>query len=278
MLSLYENVSLDCSKIVTQKYSTSFSFAIKTLDKSLHSPIFAIYGFVRLADEIVDTFHDFDKKALLEKLRNDTYQAIKDKISTNPIIHSFQAVVNKYDIEKELIDAFLNSMEYDLYENKYNEKDYNEYIYGSAEVVGLMCLRVFCNGDKELYDKLKAPAQSLGSAFQKVNFLRDIKSDYKDRGRVYFPNLDLYNFDMKTKLEIEKDIQRDFDKAYQGILGLPKTSKTGVYLAYIYYMSLFRKIQNLSTSKILIERVRIPNQTKLLLMLKTYFICKFNYL
>lgn len=278
MFELYEKTSLECSKIVTQRYSTSFSLAIKTLDKSLHSSIFAIYGYVRLADEIVDTFHNYDKKTLLDNLRNDTYKAIEDKISTNPIIHSFQMVVNKYGIERELIDAFLNSMEVDLYKDRYDKSNYDEYIYGSAEVVGLMCLRVFCDGNNELYQKLKPPAQSLGAAFQKVNFLRDIKSDYLDRGRVYFPNVDLYEFNRDVKAKIEEDIEKDFKDAYQGILGLPKKAQMGVYLAYIYYKALFRKIKNLSASKILIERVRISNQRKVFLMLKTFFACKFNYL
>lgn len=278
MIELYDQTSLECSKLVTTKYSTSFSFAIKTLDKSLHSSIFGIYGFVRLADEIVDTFHNHDKKTLLEDLRKCVHKAIEDKISTNPIIQSFQLVVNKYGIEKELIDAFLDSMEADLYNNKYTKESYDEYIYGSAEVVGLMCLRVFCEGNDELYQTLKMPARSLGSAFQKVNFLRDIKSDYVERGRVYFPNADFNNFNQAMKEKIESDIEKDFENAYKGILGLPLKAKMGVYLAYIYYKALFKKIQNLSASKVLIERVRISNNKKLVLMIKTFFMYKLNYL
>ncbi|MFN8674277.1 MAG: phytoene/squalene synthase family protein [Candidatus Sericytochromatia bacterium] len=269
MLALYDNVSIKCSELVTKKYSTSFSFAIKTLDKSLHEPIYAIYGYVRLADEIVDSFHDFNKIDLLHNLKKETYKAIEDKISTNPIIHAFQITVNKYNIENELIESFLKSMEFDLYNNTCNEEAYKEYIYGSAEVVGLMCLRVFCENNRELYDSLKGAAKSLGAAFQKVNFLRDIQSDYNERGRIYFPNVNFEKFTANAKKEIEDDIQKDFDDAYKGIIGLPNKAKAGVYLAYIYYLTLFKKIKKLPESKILSERIRISNDKKLYLMCKS---------
>jgi phytoene/squalene synthetase len=230
-------------------------------------PVYSIYGFVRLADEIVDTFHDFDKKTLLESFKEDTYQAINKKISLNPILNAFQLVVNQYGIERELIDAFLLSMEMDLSENEHNHETYTKYIYGSAEVVGLMCLRVFVNGDGQLYEELKESARRLGAAFQKVNFLRDIQSDYQDRGRVYFPGIDFEHFKNKEKDLIEKDIQEDFIAAYDGIVKLPKGSRKGVYLAYIYYLKLFHKIKKLPASKILSERVRIPDITKIALLL-----------
>lgn len=269
MLELYDKVSIKCSEIVTKEYSTSFYFAIKTLDKKLHDPIYAIYGFVRLADEIVDTFHNYNKKELFETLKIDTYKSIEEKISTNPILNAFQWVVNKYNIENELIEAFLKSMEADLYNITCDNDSYKEYIYGSAEVVGLMCLRVFCDGNNDEYDSLKSSAKSLGSAFQKVNFLRDIKSDYFDRGRVYFPNVDFNNFNQAIKKEIEDDIQKDFDDAYEGILNLPKNARKGVYLAYVYYLDLFNKIKKLSAKNILKERIRISNNKKVFLMVKS---------
>ena len=269
---LYTTTTLKSSKLITQHYSTSFTLGIKTLHKKFHYPIYAIYGFVRYADEIVDTFHDHDKKSLLKKFKADTYAAIDEKISLNPVLHSYQLVVNKYRLEKELTDAFLNSMEMDLYENTYTKEGYEEYIYGSAEVVGLMCLRVFCEGDEELYQKLKPHAKSLGSAFQKVNFLRDIKSDFKERGRVYFPGVDFSQFTENDKKEIERDIQKDFDYALMGIKKLPAGSRLGVYLAYIYYLQLFKKIRNLPSSRIMEERVRIPDMNKMLLLTKTYFL------
>ncbi|MGD9327325.1 MAG: phytoene/squalene synthase family protein [Cyclobacteriaceae bacterium] len=264
---LYDISSQVCSKVITNNYSTSFSMGIRTLHKKYRMPVYSIYGFVRLADEIVDTFHDFDKKTLLESFKEDTYQAINKKISLNPILNAFQLVVNQYGIERELIDAFLLSMEMDLSENEHNHETYTKYIYGSAEVVGLMCLRVFVNGDGQLYEELKEPARRLGAAFQKVNFLRDIQSDYQDRGRVYFPGIDFEHFKNKEKDLIEKDIQEDFIAAYDGIVKLPKGSRKGVYLAYIYYLKLFHKIKKLPASKILSERVRIPDITKIALLL-----------
>ena len=277
-VSLYKTTTFECSKLITQHYSTSFTLGIKTLDKTLHYPIYAIYGFVRYADEIVDTFHDFDKKYLLDKFKADTYEAIESKISLNPVIHSFQETVNKYNISLDLIEAFLHSMEMDLYQEDYTEASYQEYIYGSAEVVGLMCLYVFCNGDIAEYERLKEPARRLGAAFQKVNFIRDIKSDYKDRGRVYFPGVNFDTFSKTDKDLIEREIQEDFDEAYKGIMQLPKEAKLGVYLAYIYYQKLFKKIAKLPASRILSERIRIPDARKIALLTKTYFMHRFNFI
>ena len=268
---LYDISSQTCSKVITNHYSTSFSMGIRTLHKHFRMPVYSIYGFVRLADEIVDTFHEFDKKALLDAFRKDTYEAIENKISLNPVLNSFQMVVNQYGIERELIDAFLHSMEMDLSENEHSRKTYETYIYGSAEVVGLMCLRVFVNGDDDLYNELKSPARSLGAAFQKVNFLRDIQSDYKDRGRVYFPGIDFNHFQNKDKKAIERDIEGDFIAAYEGLTKLPKGARKGVYLAYIYYLKLFHKIKKLPPSKILKSRIRIPDITKFALLIPVIF-------
>ena len=278
MMELFNKTTFQCSEIVTKNYSTSFSLGIRMFDKKLHEPIYAIYGFVRYADEIVDTFHDHDKKQLLEAFREDTYKAIRQKISLNPILHCFQMVVNQYNIETELIEAFLHSMEMDLYDIDYTEAKYHEYIYGSAEVVGLMCLRVFCEGNEEAYQRLKPPACSLGAAFQKVNFLRDMKSDYYDRGRVYFPNVDFNKFDYKAKQQIEADIQQDFDHAYEGILQLPRSARLGVYLAYTYYLKLFKKIQQTTPAHILAERIRVPDARKLSLLVESYFKHQLNYI
>ncbi|MFY7829983.1 MAG: phytoene/squalene synthase family protein [Flectobacillus sp.] len=278
MMDLYNTTTFECSKLITEHYSTSFTLGIKTLDKRFHFPIYAIYGFVRYADEIVDTFHGFDKKTLLNTFTADTFKAIEDKISLNPVIHSFQIVVNEYKIEHDLIKAFLHSMEMDLYQSEYNQVGYEEYIYGSAEVVGLMCLRVFCEGDDEMYQALKDDARRLGSAFQKVNFLRDIKSDFQERGRTYFPNVDFTNFTLKDKQLIEDDIQADFDAAYRGIMNLPKGAKAGVYLAYKYYLRLFDKIKGCPASKIQNERIRVPDFQKVALLAKTYFQFRLNVL
>ncbi len=277
-MNLFDLTTFKCSKIITENYSTSFTLGIKTLDKRFHYPVYAIYGFVRYADEIVDTFHEHDKEVLLRRFKEETYQAIKEKISLNPVIHAFQQVVNAYKIEQTLIEAFLKSMEMDLHKQTYNDFHYEEYIYGSAEVVGLMCLRVFCEGSEEQYDSLKEPARRLGSAFQKVNFLRDIKSDYEERGRVYFPGVDFSAFSSQAKCTIEKDIQEDFDAAYHGILKLPSGAKLGVYLAYIYYLSLFKKIKNCSADTISEQRIRIPDNQKLILLASTYFRARFNFL
>lgn len=269
MFEIFEKSTFGCSKLVTELYSTSFSLGIKTLNKKFHGPIYGIYGFVRYADEIVDTFHNFDKKVLLERFKNDTFLALEEGISLNPILHSFQQVVHQFKIDRELIDAFLYSMEMDLMNVKYDAEKYNEYIYGSAEVVGLMCLKVFVEGDEKLFDSLKKDAQSLGAAFQKVNFLRDLKSDFQDKGRVYFPGVDFSNFSGDAKLAIEADIQKDFDDALRGILNLPIGAKNGVYLAYVYYLKLFKKIQKTSASRIQHERIRINDIVKFTLLAKT---------
>ncbi len=268
MKQLFDKVSNQCSELVTRQYSTSFSLGIKFLNKNLHNPIYSIYGFVRLADEIVDSFHNYDKKTLLNKYKLETNAAIADKISTNPILNSFQQVVNDYKIDVELIDAFLKSMEMDLQKLNYDEPNYNEYIFGSAEVVGLMCLKVFVGGDDLSYKTFKPYAMSLGAAFQKVNFLRDAKADFEILGRIYFPNVNIKLLDEQSKKNIENDIQKDFEHALIGIKLLPKDSKMGVYLAYIYYKNLFNKIKSVSPQKILSARIRVPNTQKFGLMVQ----------
>jgi phytoene synthase len=275
-MELFNQTSLDCSKLITQRYSTSFTLGIKTLDKKYHFPVYGIYGFVRLADEIVDTFHSYDREKLFERFCKCTWQAIEEKISLNPVLHAFQLVVHAYKIRHEYIQAFLKSMEMDLKEQQYHRGLYNEYIYGSAEVVGLMCLQVFCGDNEEQFNKLEASARSLGAAFQKVNFLRDIKSDFHDRGRVYFPKVDFNRFDNGAKTEIEAEIEQDFNNAYAGILQLPRSARMGVYLAYIYYRKLFRKIQALPANHLKKERVRVPDNTKLTLLLGSYIKYQFN--
>ena len=276
MLSLYNQTCLECSSLITRRYSTSFSMGIRVFDKKYRAPIYAIYGFVRFADEIVDTFHDFPKKELLDKFRRDTFEAIESGISLNPVLHSFQNVVNKYNIERELIDAFLDSMEMDLNLNAYEDNLYQKYIYGSAEVVGLMCLRVFVNGDENLYKHLYASARSLGSAFQKINFLRDIKSDFDERGRVYFPGVDFRSFSLRDKLKIESDIKKDFDDALLGITQLPQGVRFGVYLAYKYYTKLFQKIKSASPTKVKEERIRVKDSRKVVLIFSSAFRLRFN--
>jgi phytoene/squalene synthetase len=269
---------MNCSRNTTEKYSTSFSSAIKLLHKDLRQPIFNIYGFVRFADEIVDTFHEHDKAVLLEEFKKETYLAIERKISLNPILHSFQLTVNQYGISHDLIDAFLYSMELDLSEKKYDRNGYEQYIYGSAEVVGLMCLYVFCNGDKSLYEILKPGARSLGAAFQKVNFLRDLKADFEGLERVYFPGCDFRNFTENDKQNIELDIQKDFNDAYAAILQLPMKSRFGVYVAYKYYLSLFQKIKKLQPQRIMQERVRIPDYGKFYIVAKAGLRSQLNLL
>ncbi len=241
------------------------------LDSKLHDSIYAIYGFVRVADEIVDTFHQYDKEKLFKRFCEDTYLALDNGISTNPILNSFQDTVNKFKIDRKLIDAFLKSMEMDLSFSKYEESSYEEYIYGSAEVVGLMCLKVFCRGDEKYYDKLVAPARSLGSAFQKINFLRDFKSDFAERGRIYFPGIDFNNFTNDQKIEIEKEIEKEFNDAWKGVIQLPNGSKLGVSVAYIYYVTLFKKIRRIPAIKIKSERIRINNFQKIILLIQTWF-------
>lgn len=268
MMQLFHEVSQLCSRVTTERYSTSFSSSIRLLHEDLRQPIHNIYGFVRFADEIVDTFHAYDKDELLSQFKKETYDAIERGISLNPILHSFQLTVNAYKIDHTLIEAFFNSMEMDLDKKQYNHQSYNEYIYGSAEVVGLMCLYVFLEGNVKEYEKLKPSAQSLGAAFQKVNFLRDVKADYAALNRTYFPNLDFANFTPRQKAEIEADIQKDFDHAYEGILQLPMKARFGVYVAYKYYLTLFKKIKKLQPAKIMNERVRIPNYGKAMILLR----------
>lgn len=264
---LYDISSQNCSKVITHHYSTSFSMGIRTLHKRFRTPIYSIYGFVRLADEIVDSFHKHDKKYLLDAFRNDTYEAIERGISLNPILQAFQIVVNRYGIERDLIDAFLFSMEMDLSERQYDTENYHTYIYGSAEVVGLMCLKVFVEGDQALYEDLKESAQRLGAAFQKVNFLRDIQSDYRERGRTYFPGVNFEEFHSDDKELIQEDIKKDLIAAYKGIVRLPRGARKGVYLAYVYYSKLFLKIQSLPASRILDGRIRIPDFRKFMILI-----------
>jgi len=270
MMALFDQVSQKCSKLVTRNYSTSFSLGIFFLNRKFHDPIYSIYGFVRFADEIVDTFHDYDKKQLLDRFREDTYKAIEEGISLNPILNSFQQVVRKYDIQHELIDTFLHSMEMDLDQTAYSQAGYEEYILGSAEVVGLMCLKVFVEGNEKHYEELRPYAMKLGSAFQKINFLRDLQADYQQLGRAYFPGINMDHFDEQVKLEIEADIEKDFRKGFEGILKLPKSSSFGVYVAYVYYFALLKKIQNTSSSSIMHQRIRIRNEKKLALLLRSY--------
>ncbi len=266
MLSLFRETNVACSQLVTKQYSTSFSMGILAFDKDLRNHIYAIYGFVRYADEIVDTFFDFDQEVLFNEFKEDTYKAIERNISLNPILDAFQAVVHQFNIDKALIEAFLNSMAMDLHHVDYQSDNYKEYIYGSAEVVGLMCLKVFCQNNNQQYADLKDSARSLGAAFQKVNFLRDIKDDYITRGRTYFPEVNLGNdFDIHTKRAIEKDIQKDFDEAYVGIIKLPKNSRDGVLLAYRFYLNLFNKIRKTEPKDILEKRIRVSNLKKILL-------------
>jgi len=269
MKEIFDRVSAKSSKITTKAYSTSFSLGILFLDKKYREPIYNIYGFVRYADEIVDSFHDFDKKYLMSKFRQDTIEAIEMGISLNPILNSFQHVVNDFNIEWELIDTFLKSMEMDLQQEFHDQESYQEYILGSAEVVGLMCLRVFAENNQSLYDSLKPAAMKLGSAFQKINFLRDIQADYESLGRTYFPEVNLERFQQVDKALIEEDISKEFQEALAGIKLLPAPSRRGVYLAYYYYLRLFRKIKALPASKIMEERIRIPNGTKFVLMFKS---------
>jgi len=268
MLHLFGIVSQECSEVVTKRYSTSFASAIRLLHKDLRTPIFNIYGFVRFADEIVDTFHNYNKTELLQQFKTETFEAINRGISLNPILNSFQKTVNDYKIDHQLINTFFNSMEMDLSMQQYDEPGYEEYIYGSAEVVGLMCLQVFCNGCKDTYQQLETYARSLGAAFQKVNFLRDIKADFTDLSRTYFPGCDFTNFNSHQKLKIEEEIQRDFKNAYSGILQLPLKARFGVYVAYKYYLSLFRKIKRTPPSRIIQARISIPNYHKAMIVVR----------
>lgn len=267
-LPLYDKTAIECSKLITKRYSTSFSLGIRCFDRKFRNPIYALYGFVRVADEIVDTFQEEYRAELFQKFRQDTYNAIERRISPNPVLHAFQLIVHSYRIEKELIDAFLDSMEMDLQLEICDTSVYNQYIYGSAEVVGLMCLRIFCEGDDKKYDRLKGPARRLGAAFQKVNFLRDLKSDYEDRGRIYFPGVDFASFSLEDKRQIEDDIQRDFEASLVGIKQLPIGSKLGVYIAYVYYQALLHKIKSSTISMIMTERIRVKDLQKAYLLVK----------
>lgn len=267
---LFDTVSCQCGRAVTNAYSTSFSLAIRFLNRDFHSPIHAIYGFVRLADEIVDSFHGFPKRELLERLREETHRAMDEGISLNPLLNAFQNTARKYGIGREMVDTFLRSMEMDLERTVYDQRGYEEYILGSAEVVGLMCLKVFCEGDDALYERLRAPAMRLGAAFQKINFLRDMRTDYATLGRSYFPGLNVTEFNDETKGRIEEDIRADFRAGHEGITGLPKRARFGVYLAYIYYSALFRKISGMHAAAILNERIRISDREKATLLVGSY--------
>jgi phytoene/squalene synthetase len=269
---LYKDTSYKISKRLTLSYSTSFGWGIKAFKPEYRDPIFAIYSYVRIADEIVDTFHDFDKKELLTKFEVDTWEAIEKRISTNPVLNAFQETVNKYNIDLKLIKAFLTSMEMDLSNSSYERSNYDDYIYGSAEVVGLMCLKVFVNGSEEKYDELEHSARMLGAAFQKVNFLRDIKSDIIERGRIYLPGVsELTLINNANKKELEMEIDKEFHLAFLGIIKLPIAVKLGVYSAYLYYLMLFKKIKRMDVDKLMTKRVRISNIYKLYLLLKSYF-------
>jgi 15-cis-phytoene synthase len=261
-LSLFRNTCIECSRLITQRYSTSFSMGIRLFSPEMRNPIYAIYGFVRWADEIVDTFHNYPKVELLDRFEKETYLAIEEGISLNPVLESFQQVVREYGIERELIDAFLHSMRLDLENATYDKEGYDQYIYGSAEVVGLMCLRVFCKGNQAEFDRLKEDAKRLGAAFQKINFLRDIKSDFDDRGRVYFPGVDFQNFGDREKQIIEADIQADFDAGLRGIKQLPDGARLGVYVAYKYYTQLFSKIKAVHAAQVAEKRIRVSDKRK----------------
>jgi phytoene synthase len=278
MINLFHELSHDCSRLTTERYSTSFNSAIRLLHKDLRGPVHDIYGFVRFADEIVDSFQDFDRKALLASFKSQTYLALEERLSLNPILNSFQSAVHNYNIKIELIDAFFNSMEMDLQEQAFNTGRYNEYIYGSAEVVGLMCLHIFCDGNPGLYKRLQPAARSLGAAFQKVNFLRDFKADYVDLKRTYFPGVDFKNFTPAMKEQIEIEIREDFDKARKGILELPAKARFGVYVAYKYYLSLFRKIKRSQPSVLVNDRIRIPNYSKAFIVLRAGLRSQLNIL
>ncbi len=278
MKAIYDSVSLACSVKTTRAYSTSFSLGIRFLHQDIRNPIYAIYGFVRFADEIVDTFHDYDKKNLFERFREDTYLALEQRISLNPILNAFQDTYHRFNIDKSHVDTFLKSMEMDLYESEHDRESFETYVLGSAEVVGLMCLRVFTKGDDKLYHELYPQARALGAAFQKINFLRDLHADFENLGRAYFPGLDVSNFDENTKRTIEAEIAADFAEAYKGILKLPKDARLGVYVAYVYYYRLFRKIQALPSNRVLEERIRINNNRKVALFIGSYFRHSLNLL
>ena len=270
MKEVFDRVSIRCSRITTHAYSTSFSLGIRCLERNLRDPIYSIYGFVRFADEIVDTFHDYDKALLLQRFREDTIHAVRGKISLNPILNSFQVTVRKYQIEDNLIEQFLKSMAMDLSRGQHDAETFQEYILGSAEVVGLMCLRVFCENNTQLFDDLKPYAMRLGAAFQKINFLRDLQADYVGLGRTYFPGVNIAHFDDSCKRTIEESIKADFDAGLTGIKQLPRSSRLGVYVAYVYYKALFKKIQNTPSDLVLKARISIRNRHKARLLAYSY--------
>ncbi len=278
MKQIFDEVCLECSRNTTRSYSTSFSLGVRFLGKELRDPIHAVYGFVRFADEIVDTFHAYNKAELMARFREDTVHAIEDRISLNPILNSFQHAYHTYNMTWDLVDTFLRSMEMDLEDVQYTPETYETYILGSAEVVGLMCLHVFVEGDLDTFAKLKPYAMRLGAAFQKINFLRDLQADFEGLGRTYFPGVNPEQFDEIAKTAIEEEIEEDFKEAYKGILMLPKDARFGVYVAYVYYYRLFRKIKSLPSSRVLEERIRIPNQSKYALFVKSYVQHSFNLL
>lgn len=278
MKAFYDQITQEISAHITKRYSTSFSIGIRFLAKDLQAPIYALYGFVRVADEIVDSFHNFNKEELLAEFRNDTYKALDRKISVNPVLNSFQEVVHRYNIDLELIDTFLDSMEMDLLPQTYDRMNYEKYILGSAEVVGLMCLKIFTRGNQNQYDQLKEKAMKLGSAFQKINFLRDYQADNEVLGRIYFPELQHKAFTNETKKAIEEDIIADFKAGYEGIIQLPKDARFGVYMAYCYYLKLFHKIQRMDVQVIQQNRVRIPNNKKFQLLFTSYLRHNLNLL
>ncbi|MFC6096585.1 phytoene/squalene synthase family protein [Flavobacterium qiangtangense] len=277
MKAIFDTISFECSQNVTKSYSTSFASAVKMLAPSIRQDIYNIYGFVRFADEIVDSFHDYNKENLFELFEQDFYRALENKISLNPILNSFQHTVRKYDISLELIDAFLKSMKLDLVKTEYKTtEEYQEYIYGSADVVGLMCLKVFVKGDEAKYEELKNGAMKLGSAFQKVNFLRDLKADFEGLSRTYFPNTNLNQLDEISKQQIIAEIEADFALGYEGILGLPLEAKFGVYTAYVYYKKLLSKLKKTPSAEIKNARIRVPDYEKFGLFAKCYFSYKLN--
>jgi len=278
MKELFDKVSMRCSEITTHAYSTSFSIGIRCLSKELRNPIYSIYGFVRFADEIVDTFHDFNKKGLLERFKEETYISIRENISLNPILNSFQFTVRQYQIEESLIEQFLKSMEMDLSRLSYDTNTFEEYIFGSAEAVGLMCLRVFCNGQNKMYEDLKPYAMRLGAGFQKINFLRDLQADFIGMGRNYFPDLEARSFDEQCKKQIESSIKKDFEEGFKGIKMLPRSARFGVYVAYVYYLALFKKIQNTPSELIMIRRVSIRKRHKARLLAYSFLKHQLNLL
>ena len=279
MKKLFDDVSEICSKVVTESYSTSFSLATKMLSPSIRQDIYNIYGFVRFSDEIVDSFHNYNKKELLNNFEEELKYSLEKKISLNPILNSFQKTENKYNIDKELINSFLKSMRWDLDKKTYlNKSEFNEYVYGSADVVGLMCLKVFVNGDNKMYEELRIPAMALGSAFQKVNFLRDLKEDHEGLNRSYFPNLNIRNFNEESKLIILNEIDNDFSLAIKGIFNLPNSARFGVYTAYKYYLKLLNKLRKTSPIKIKSTRIRVPNYQKMNVLARSYVRYRLNIL